>query len=121
MSNVAIRATGLGKRYRIGGQQQAYRTLQQASMEAITAPFRRLGSVLGGGAATGSRQDFWALKDVGFEVTSGEVVGVIGRNGAGKSTLLKVLSRITQPTTGRVRSEEHTSELQSRLHLVCRL
>lgn len=94
MSNVALRVEGLGKRFRIQmGNKANYRTLRDSVTQVLTAPFRRRE---GQSAAT----DYWALKDVSFEVKTGQVVGLIGRNGAGKSTLLKVLSRITDPTVG---------------------
>jgi len=101
MSGVAIRIEGLSKKFRIGTHEK-YRTLRDAMSHAFVTPFRRVASVIRGEAAGSTDEEIWALRDVSLEIRQGEVVGVIGRNGAGKSTLLKVLSRITEPTLGRV-------------------
>ena len=94
MTNIAIRATGLGKRYKIGVARDPYGRLTEVLWSSMTSPFRRKK-----GPSRGD--EFWALRDISFEVPRGSAMGVIGRNGAGKSTLLKILSRITEPTLGR--------------------
>jgi lipopolysaccharide transport system ATP-binding protein len=89
--DLAVRATGIGKRYRLGQLETGYRLLTEVLAERMR------------GRRPGRREDFWALKDIGFEVRRGETFGIIGHNGAGKSTLLKLLARVTPPTEGEVR------------------
>jgi lipopolysaccharide transport system ATP-binding protein len=92
-----IKVAGLGKQYRIQGPQAAYGTLRESLTGLMRKPLDRLRR-----GKVSERRMFWALRDVNLEIKQGEVVGIIGRNGAGKSTLLKILSRITEPTLGRV-------------------
>jgi lipopolysaccharide transport system ATP-binding protein len=116
MSDVVIFVENLGKRYRIQHQRSGSRDgLRHVLNSWATAPFRSLKKLkpaaLKPELENGRTEDFWALKDVSFEVKRGEVVGIIGRNGAGKSTLLKILSRITEPTDGRIRLKGRVASL----------
>ncbi len=92
--DLAIRVAGLGKQFRLGRVRNEYPTLREALARSAGRLLRRRREQL-------EDDTIWALRDVSFEVRQGELLGVIGANGAGKSTLLKILSRITEPTTGR--------------------
>ncbi len=95
MSDVAIKVENLSKKYELG-------TLGAGSLRELFA---------GIFSSKKTREEFWALRDLSFEIKQGDIVGVVGKNGAGKSTLLKVLSRITQPTTGRAEINGRVSSL----------
>ena len=109
MSEVVINVDTLGKAYRIYHQRRERYT---ALRDVISDKLRRVVRV---GRRTEFEspevEDFWALKNVSFDVRRGDVVGIVGRNGAGKSTLLKILSRITEPTEGRVTLRGHVASL----------
>lgn len=105
MSNTVIQVRNLSKRYRIGLREKRADTFVGQLGQLLRAPldnFRQLRNL-----SRFQHEDesvFWALRDVEFEVQQGEVLGIIGHNGAGKSTLLKILSRITEPSSGEVRA-----------------
>lgn len=110
MSDTVIRVENLGKKYIIGHQQQerytALRDVIANGAKGLLKPFQN-----GKSKIQNSSEEFWALKDISFELKQGDRVGIIGHNGAGKSTLLKILSRITEPTTGRIRIEGRVASL----------
>jgi lipopolysaccharide transport system ATP-binding protein len=105
MSDIAISVENLSKQYHIGSLKSKDDTLITTTLHSMAAPVRRTVKLLRGQYTGAAELDdvFWALQDISFQVKEKEVVGVIGRNGAGKSTLLKLLSRITYPTTGRIK------------------
>jgi lipopolysaccharide transport system ATP-binding protein len=127
MSDTVISVENLGKRYtlRHKNKGERYTTLREVISRQAAAPIKAIGEKMrirsgsNGSHSNGSHppspngsvENFWALKDVSFEVKQGEVLGIIGRNGAGKSTILKILSRITEPTEGRIRIKGRVASL----------
>jgi lipopolysaccharide transport system ATP-binding protein len=119
-SETMISVEDVGKRYILKHKSsgERYTTLRDvitrgaaASIRAFSGKLRNRGRSSGRVASGDSAEDFWAIKDVSFKVEQGDVVGIIGRNGAGKSTLLKILSRITEPTVGRIRIKGRVASL----------
>jgi lipopolysaccharide transport system ATP-binding protein len=113
--SVAVSIQNLSKKYLLRHEsRERYATLRDAISNTVKASGRRFRSALSGGVPSSgpsSVEEFWALKDVNLEIEHGERFGIIGRNGAGKSTLLKILSRIVEPTAGRVRIRGRVASL----------
>jgi len=107
-ADIIISAENVSKRYLIG-----HNVVDTTLRDRFSRAIRNAGSLFvpGSRASKATKEEFWALKDVSFEVPRGQVLGIVGRNGAGKSTLLKVLSRITEPTSGRVRMRGSVASL----------
>jgi lipopolysaccharide transport system ATP-binding protein len=114
MTDPVIKVENLSKGYRLGAREERPDTLVGAMIRTAAAPinnFRKLRRLDTFATEDDNHGMLWALKDVSFEIAPGDVVGFVGRNGAGKSTLLKILSRITEPTHGRVELHGRVSSL----------
>jgi lipopolysaccharide transport system ATP-binding protein len=113
LTDIAMVAEDLGKKYYIGQTAVTRRGVYDAVTHALFTPFRRAGKMLRGEQTSASElnTEFWAVRNISFQIHTGEVVGIIGRNGAGKSTLLKLLSRITSPTEGKIFSYGRVASL----------
>jgi lipopolysaccharide transport system ATP-binding protein len=113
MSDIVIRAEKLGKKFRIGHRTEVGSIFAEAVTRGAQNMWRKGVDMIKGRAMVEGDviEEFWALRDVGFEISRGEAVGIIGHNGAGKTTLLKILSRITEPTEGRVEIEGRVASL----------
>jgi lipopolysaccharide transport system ATP-binding protein len=107
--DTVIQVESLGKKYLIRHEVLRYATLRDTLAQSVRTAGRRLWP--GAGEIAVSREEFWALRDVSFQVRQGDRLGIIGRNGAGKSTLLKIISRITEPTTGRIKIRGRVASL----------
>jgi homopolymeric O-antigen transport system ATP-binding protein len=114
MSNTIIQVENLGKKYLIKHQQQgSYTALRDVIADKVESLGKRIISPWNHKQSSifSTTEEFWALKDISFKVKQGEVIGIIGHNGAGKSTLLKIISRITEPTKGRIRINGRVASL----------